>query len=205
MSGPYITQVDAEAYGAYAYFCGARRVPAWTLERWLLMTERDVAFHFDRWATLANRDKNKPLPDNAPRRDEFVNSGEERLAGPDGRLAMSHALSSSDRLKLYDLRQQASGGQNVTVGYLRASRSDQDDPFSGSDATLDSTPVADSWEAEVVRRQTTPISRRDLSPLTARTCNKCRSVRPIQCFARQGKGHRAVCKECDNQRRRGNA
>ena len=52
-----------------------------------------------------------------------------------------------------------------------------------------------------VRRE--PEVRTEKTPLTARTCRgACQQYLPIERFSKQGRGYRAVCKKCDNARRR---
>lgn len=51
-----------------------------------------------------------------------------------------------------------------------------------------------------VRRQTLAISEK--YPLNARVCRgPCKQFLPISRFSKQGKGHRSICKTCDNARR----
>jgi hypothetical protein len=52
-----------------------------------------------------------------------------------------------------------------------------------------------------VRRQTESIAKE--TSLLARTCRgACQQFLPIDRFTKQGRGHRSVCRKCDNHRRR---
>ena len=58
-SGPFLSALDAMAYGEYCYFCGGAGTRPWTLPQWLLMTERSVIHGFNGWVKDSQRDPTK--------------------------------------------------------------------------------------------------------------------------------------------------
>ena len=182
-NGPFLSVLDAEAFGAYTFFCGATGSRPWTLEQWLLMTERSTVNGFELWAKTSQHDPNTRIANAAPHISETPNLEHEPEAAPS-------VLSREDQLKLRDLKQQIGPARELVVGFLR------------KDGGLRSTPAADSFEG-AVRRQALASNRRGVtpSPLTARTCHNCNALKPARCFAKQGDGLRAICKRCDNKLR----
>ena len=152
MNGPFLSALDAAAYGEYCFFCGAAGTRPWTLPQWLLMTERSLVNGFELWARTSQHDPNPRIADEAPHISETPNAGHDELDAVN-----PHALSAKDQQKLRDLKQQIGPGRKVVVGFLR------------KDGGLRSTPRADSFEGSVRHQALASYERGTVvSPLTHR-------------------------------------